>query len=272
MPRWLPCCAGCLHSPSASMQPNNSFKPTPLHGREFFRYVAFLGRGRAAVRLNSGVMTHSRHPRRVSCQSNKRVPKLNWRCVRFASPQRRLVRRFSSLVMESNLVRAFRPSPSQLQRRLGPVVVEPRCFRRTVSVGALPHLTNPSAIDAPLPANACGRCKPVRRPCPSFCRVFQHAAKSAHGFKRVGKASAVVSGSVVFAAPPLVIDRRKRAPQLARRVRNDRPRPTIFAGVSLFRPSVNSRQSCIASIRLYKNCGNVSHNNSFKPTPLRGAA
>ena len=36
-------------------RPNSSFKPTPLHGREFFRYVAFSGRGRAAVRLNSGV-------------------------------------------------------------------------------------------------------------------------------------------------------------------------------------------------------------------------
>ncbi|MBZ4187136.1 hypothetical protein K7B09_12475, partial [Thermomonas sp. RSS23] len=36
-------------------RPNSSFKPTPLHGREFFRYVAFPGRGRAAARLNSGV-------------------------------------------------------------------------------------------------------------------------------------------------------------------------------------------------------------------------
>jgi len=44
-------------------RPNSSFKPTPLHGRDFFRYVAFSGRGRAAVRLNSGVRPlKSLHP------------------------------------------------------------------------------------------------------------------------------------------------------------------------------------------------------------------
>lgn len=214
-------------------------------------------------------MTHSRHPRRVSCQSNKRVPELNGRCIRFALPQRRLVCRFPTLVVESNLVRACRPFPAELQRHIVAAVVEPRCFRRPVSIGALPHLAHPPAIDAPLPANASGRCKPVRRPCAGFCRVFQHPAELAHGLKRRSKASAVVSGSVVFSTPPLVIDRCKRAPQLAGRVRNNRPRPTVFAGVTLFRPCVNSWQSCIASIRLYKYRGNVSHNNSFKPTAPR---
>jgi len=136
----------------------------------------------------------------------------------------------------------------------------------------LPHFTNPTAIDAPLPANPGGRGKSMRRPCSGFCRVFQHTAESAHGVKRSGKAAAIISWAVVFSTPPLVIDRRKRAPQLARRVGHNRPRPTVFAGVALFRPSVNFWQSCIASVRLYKNGGNVSHNNSFKPTPLRGAA
>ena len=200
-------------------------------------------------------MTHSRHPRRVSCQSNKRVPKLNGRCVRFTLPQRRFVRRFASLVVESNLVRAIRSVPAKLQRRLQPVVVKPCCLRRPVSVCALPHFANPTTIDASLPANAGGRGKSVRRPCSGFCRVFQHTAKSAHGFKRVGKASAVVSGSIVFATPPLVIDRRKRAPQLARWVRNDRPRPTVFAGVALFRPCINFRIVPVSAVHLHKQRG-----------------
>lgn len=233
------------------------------------RRFATAGFARFRSRLSFNVMTHSRYPRRVSCQSNKRVPKLNWRCVRFAPPQRRLVRRFSSLVMESNLMRACRPFPAQLLRRIVAAVVEPSRFSRSVSIGALPYLTNPSAIDASLPADAGGRGKSVRRPCSGFCRVFQHAAESAHGFKCSGKTPSVVPWPVLLAAPPLVIDRRKRAPHLAGRVRNNRPRPTVFAGVALFRPSVNFRQSCIASVRLYKNCGNVSHNNSFKPTALR---
>ncbi len=217
-------------------------------------------------------MTHSRHPRRVSCQSDKRIPKLDGRRVRFAFAKRRLVRRFSALVMKSNLVRAVRSVPAQLQRRLCAVVVEPRRFRRSVSVCALPHFANPTTIDATLPANASGLGQPMRGPCSGFCRVFQHAAESAHGFKRSGKTPAVVSRPVVLSAPALVVDRRKRAPQLARRVRHNRPRPTVFAGVALFRPSVNVWQSCITSVRLYKYRGNVSHNNSFKPTPLRGAA
>ena len=208
----------------------------------------------------------------MSCQSDKRVPKLDGRCIRFAFAQRRLVCRFPALVAESNLVRAVRPFPAQLQRHIVAAVVEPRCFRRPVPIGALPHLAHPPAIDAPLPADASGRGQSVRRPCSGFCGVFQHPAELSHGLKRGSKASAVVSGSIVFATPPLVIDRRKRAPQLARWVRNDRPRPTVFAGVSMFRPSVNSWKSCIASVRLYKNGGNVSHNNSFKPTPLRVTA
>ena len=214
-------------------------------------------------------MTHSRYPRRVSCQSNKRVPKLNGRCVRFAFSQRGLVSRFAALVVESNLMRACRPFPAQLQRRIVAAVVEPRRFSRSVSIGALPYLTNPSAIDASLPADAGGRGKSMRRPCSGFRRVLEDAAESAHRLKRRSKATAVVSGPVVFAAPSLVIDRRKRAPQLAGRVRNNRPRATVFAGVALFRPCINFWQSCIASIRLYKYRGNVSHNNSFKPTPFR---
>ncbi len=167
-------------------------------------------------------MTHSRHPRRVSCQSDKRVPKLNGRCIRFSFPQRLLVRRLSALVVESNLVRAaYALVPAQLQRRLGAVVVEPRRFRRQVSVGALPHLTNPSAIDASLPSNAGGRGKFVRRPCSGFCRVFQNTAESAHGFKCGSKAAAIVAGSVMFSSPSLVIDRRKSAPQLAGWMRNN---------------------------------------------------
>lgn len=205
-------------------------------------------------------MTHSRHPRRMSCQRDKRIPKLDGRCVRFAFPQRRLVRRFAALVVESNLMRSDRPVPAQLQWRLGAVVVEPRCFRRPVSIGALPHLAHPPAIDAPLPANSGWRGKSMHRPCSGFCRVFQHPAESAHGFKRSGKTPAVVPRPVVLATPALVIDRRERTPQLARRVRNNRPRPTVFAGVTLFRPCVNFWQSCIASIRLYKYRGNVSHN------------
>lgn len=205
---------------------------------------------RALSRLNSSVMTHSRHPRRVSCQSNKRVPELDGRCVGFALPQRRLVRRFATLIAESNLMRASRSFPAQLQRRLGAVVVEPCGLGCAVSVGALPYLANPSAIDAALPANAGGRGKSVRRPCSGFCLVFQHAAKSAHGFKRRGKAAAIVAGPVVFAAPSLVVDRRKRAPQLARGVRNNRPRPSVFAGVALFRPSVNIRQVPISPLFL----------------------
>ena len=213
----------------------------------------------------------------MSCQRDKRVPELNGRCIRFALPQRRLVCRFPTLVVESNLVRACRPFPAELQRHIVAAVVEPRCFRRPVPIGALPHLAHPPAIDAPLPADASGRGQSVRRPCSGFCGVFQYPAELAHGLKRGSKASAVVARAVMLATPPLVIDRRKRAPQLARRVRNNRPRPTVFAGVALFRPCINSWQFCIASIRLYKNGGNVSHNNSFKADaassfPLRPAS
>lgn len=200
----------------------------------------------------------------MSCQSDKRVPELDGRCVGFALAKRRLIRRFTALVVVSNLVRAIRPIPAQLHRRIVAAVVEPCRLRCSMPVGALPHLADPAAIDAPLPADASGCSQPVHRPGAGFCRVFQHAAKSAHRVQRSRKTAAVVTRPVVFTAPSLVVDRRKRTPQLAGRVRHHRPRPTVFAGVSLFRPRINFWQSCIASIRLYKYRGNVSHNYSLK--------
>lgn len=216
-------------------------------------------------------MTHSRHSRRVSCQCNKRVPKLDGRCIRFALTKRRFVCRLPALVVESNLVRSFCAFPTQLQWRLFAVVVEPRCLCGSMPIGALPHFTYPSAIDAPLPPDASRRGQPMRRPCAGFRRVFQHSAEPTHRSKRAGKASAIISGPVVFATPALVIDRRKRAPQLARRMRNNRPRATVFPRVALFRPRINFRIPRITSIWLHENCGNVSHNKSFNRKPLRGS-
>jgi hypothetical protein len=185
-------------------------------------------------------MTHSGHPRRVSRQSDKRVPKLNGRRIRFSTPERRLVRRFPALVMKTNLVRPHGPLPSQLQRRLRSAVVQPCGLCCSMSVGALPHLADPSSIDAHLPSNSGGCREPMRCPRAGFCRMLQHAPESTYGVEGSSKTAAIVSRPVVFATPPFVIDRRKRAPQLAGRVRNNRPRPTVFAGVPLFRPCVNS--------------------------------
>ena len=201
------------------------------------------------------VMTHSRHPRRVSCQSDKRVPKLNGRCVCFALPKRRLVCRLTALVVESNLARAFRSVPSQLQRRLRSAVVQPCGLCCPMSVGALPHLADPSATDAHLPSNSGGCREPMRRPCSGFRRVFQHSAVPAHGIEGSSKTAAIVSRLVVLAAPPLVIDRCKRTPQLARRVRHNRPRATVFPGVPLFRPSVDIRIVPVSAVHLHKQRG-----------------
>ena len=188
-------------------------------------------------------------------QSHQFVPKFQRRGVRLSLSESRLVRRLTSLVVKPNLVRPFWPCPPKFKRRVRTAVVEPCRLVSAVPVCALPNLAHKTAINGALPANGFRRGQPVRGPCLCLRRVFKYPAKPPHALKRRSKAAAIVAGSVVFSAPPLVIDRRKRAPQLARWVRNDRPRPAVFAGVALFRPSVNFRIVPVSAVHLHKQRG-----------------
>lgn len=204
------------------------------------------------------VMRHHR-------QAQQFIPKFQRRGVRLSFAEGRLVRRLPSLVVKPDLMRSFRPLPSQFKRRVCTVIVEPRRFSCAVPVCALPHLANPLMQPCSLPSDTYRLRKPVGGKGTGFCWVLQHTAPLHNGAQRSRETAAVISGPVMVAAPSGVIHVRHRAPQLAWRVRNNRQRPRVAPRVSLFRPGINVRQSRIASIRLHKQCGQA-HNISVQRT------
>ena len=198
-------------------------------------------------------------------QAQQFVPKLQRRGVRLSLAEGRLVRRLPSLVVKPYLVRSFRPSPPQFKRRVRAVVIKPCRLSCSVAVCALPHLANPPPIDGLLPSYRCRVGQSVRHPCAGLRRVLKHSAKPSHAVQCSGKATAVIPWAVVLAAPSGVIHRRHRAPQLAGRVRYHWQRSGVSPGVPFLRPSINSRQVCIAPVRLHKQ-GSQAHNISVKRT------
>lgn len=82
--------------------------------------------------------------------------------------------------------------------------------------------------------------------------MLENAAPFAHGSERGFKAPAVVAGPVVLAAVSLVVERGEVDPEMTRRMRNDRQRSGVEAGVAGFGPCVNAGQSSVTSVRLNK--------------------
>jgi len=70
-----------------------------------------------------------------------------------------------------------------------------------------------------LPSNTLRLWQPMRYKSPAIFRVFKHAATTAHTSKRTCKTPTIVSGPVMLAAPPRIVNRRQTAPQLTGRVR-----------------------------------------------------
>jgi hypothetical protein len=69
----------------------------------------------------------------------------------------------------------------------------------------------------------------------------------------------------VLATPSGVIHRRHRTPQLAWWVRHHRQRPGVAPCIPRLWPSINIRQSNVASVRLHKE-GSAAHDKSFHRT------
>jgi len=80
----------------------------------------------------------------------------------------------------------------------------------------------------------------VRSPCARFCWVLKDAPNAVDVCERRRKAAAVISWTVVIAAPLLEINKCKCAPPLAWRVRYDWVRSGIAASITSFVPRVNA--------------------------------
>lgn len=143
---------------------------------------------------------------------------------------------FAALIVKSNLVRACGARPAQFKGRRSAVVIKPRRLARSMPVCALPYLANPATINHALPTAAARRRQAMRCKGAAFRWVLKHTAPAPHGIYSGSKTPCVVARPVVLATPSLVVHYRQRAPQLARRVCHNRPRPSVEPRVSMLRP------------------------------------
>lgn len=114
--------------------------------------------------------------------------------------------------------------------------IEPRLFAREVPVMALLNMAGPSGVEVGgYPTTFTGRPIEVESgPCMAVGRVLQHAAPSAHGGKRGSKAAIVIPELVLMRLAGTAVP--EAAPALAGRVRHDRMRAGVGAGVARFVP------------------------------------
>jgi hypothetical protein len=109
--------------------------------------------------------------------------------------------------------------------------------------------------------------------------MLQNATIGMNGVDGGIKAPSVISWSVVLAAPPLVVIRPQLSPSMAWRVRDNRMRASIHAGISTDIPRIDTGQVEIASIRLDKKGSDImkgptrrssgAHDGGLSRRPLR---
>ena len=204
---------------------------------------------------------------RQTREAQKLFAELERRGVRLTLAEGRLVSSLPALIVKPYLMRANRTRPAEFVRCTCAAIVEPRRLVGAVPVGGLPDLAHPT-FAAALPADSARRCEPVGFPRPRRGRMLEDSTAAIHRRERRREAPPVAARTIMFAAPAGEIHRRHSAPELARRMRDDRERASIAARVARFRPSIDRGITNVAAVRLHEErCNGRRNRRKFHAAP-----